>query len=152
MGWYDGSTVALVRRTVGWVRLLAWGGALYLSVLPWGNLGGLVDERLRWLEWFVLGVAGIAGCTAGLVARDACAVSAVLLATTFRRSLHYPSLLLVAAGMLFLHTTRRDDAIGVLLTGGLAFVAGVDVGFDVWRQISKPQLATTDPSGDESRP
>ena len=42
------------RRLVGLIWFATWSGLIYLTVLPWRNLGGLVSEWLLWLERFVL--------------------------------------------------------------------------------------------------
>ena len=87
------------RKLAGTVWLATWILVLYAVAAPWRSLGGLVDERLRWLEYFVL-LAGLSiGFTIGRFGRDAAEASPGRTHARFVRYLLYPPAALTAAGM-----------------------------------------------------
>lgn len=118
------------RTVVGWMRLGGWGALLYAFASPWRDLGGVVDERLRWLEWAALSAALPVGFTAGLFARDrstarprsdrARAVAAWLL----------PPAVAVAAALLWLEARGAGADVSLVATSALlSGAAGFDAAF-----------------------
>lgn len=116
----------LLHRAAGWLWLSGWVAVLYLVAAPWEDLGGLVSERLRWLESFVLAAAPVIGFTAGRFGRDALRPEAGRTYVWLVRWLLYPPALLACASLVLLAITDRDDLIGILLTALLGYWAGLD--------------------------
>jgi hypothetical protein len=110
------------RRLAVLLWLAAWGALLWLVHRPWTSLGGLVGERLRWLERFVLAAGVLVGSGLGEIVCG----SRVSLASRLRRVrwLLYAAGVATAAGMVVLRRTGRDDPIGVLASAFVAFLAG----------------------------
>jgi hypothetical protein len=102
--------------------LTGWAAVLWSVHRPWLALGGLVGERLRWLERFVLASGLVVGSTAGGLVRDAAATKGRRAAGL--RWLLYPPAVTSAAAMAALDLAGRDDPIGVLLVGWLSYTAG----------------------------
>jgi len=117
---------AFRRRATGWAWAIAWVFVLKSVVDPWRELGGVVDERLRWLERAAL-VAGIPiGFTAGRIARDRAATKG----TSFARVAHdlgMPAALSTAAALVALKLAGADDGVGIVVTAWLSLQAGLDV-------------------------
>jgi len=120
---------APLRRMAGWMWLTGWALVLYLFVTPWSELGGLVSERLRWLEWFVLGTAFMVGCTVGGTGRDAARPGTGRTHATLLRRLLYPPAAGTAVALLVLKILEEPDVSGVVVTGFLAYWAGFDIAF-----------------------
>ena len=117
------------RRITGYVWLMAWMIVLYLVAAPWRRLGGLVDERLRWLEWFVL-LSGLAlGFTLGRFGREAVAAGTGRTHACFLRFLLYPPALITAGTLIVLTLLDERGPIGVVVTALLAYWAGLDLAF-----------------------
>lgn len=122
----------LLRRVAGWAWILGWGVVLWLVASPWRDLGGLVDERLRWLERFVLGAGLVIGWRIGALARRAARPGTGHCHATLLRRLLWPLAALTAAGLVLLRFTGRPDPIGVVLTAFLSYWAGLDLAFGAW--------------------
>ena len=122
----------LLRCVAGWVWILVWGVVLWTVASPWRDLGGLVDERLRWLERFVLGAGIVIGWQAGAWGRWAARPGAGRCHAGLLRWLLWPLAALTAAGLVFLRLTGKEDAIGVVLTAFLSYWAGLDLAFGAW--------------------
>jgi hypothetical protein len=121
--------VLLARRAAGFLWLLAWMVLLYAVAAPWRELGGIVDERLRWLEAFVL-VAGLAiGFTAGRFGREVAGRGAGRAHVHLLRFLLYPFALLTVAALVTLTVLGERDPVGVVVTAFLAYWAGLDLAF-----------------------
>ena len=123
--WFE----AGVRRLSGWVWVAAWVGVLYAVVEPWRHLGGLVHERLRWVEWFVLAIGLLLGLTVGGFGRDASRPGLGRSHARLLRVLWTPpsAVVVITLGILAWHGER--DLIGVVVTAWLAYWAGLDLGF-----------------------
>jgi len=124
-----------LRRATGIVWLAAWALLLYAVVSPWGELGGLVDERLRWLERFVLGAALLLGGFVGSCARQACRPGTGRTHAMLLRPLLFPVLLAGALALIALRLAGLREAIGILVTGLLGYWAGFDAvlaGLPLW--------------------
>ena len=119
----------VTRRVAGFVWLAVWIAVLYLVAAPWRELGGLVDERLRWLEWFVI-VSGLSvGFTVGRFGRDACGPGTGRTYVGFLRFLLYPPAALVALGLIVLTYLGHRGSVGVVVSAFLAYWAGLDLAF-----------------------
>jgi hypothetical protein len=112
-----------------WCWIAAWCGLLYLASSPWSDLGGLVGERLRWLERFVLCAAAILGFAGAKIRREASRDAGPPACARGLRWLLYPAGIAAACGMLGLSVAGRDDPAGVVLTGWIAYCTGVWVGY-----------------------
>lgn len=99
---------------------------LYLVAAPWDDLGGLVSERLRWLESFVVAAAPLIGFTAGRFGRDGLRPESGRTYVWLVRWLLYPPALLAAASLVLLALSGHDELIGILLTALLGYWAGLD--------------------------
>jgi len=126
----------LLRRLAGWLWAVAWLLVLRAFVAPWDDLGGVVSERLRWLEQLVAGGSIAIGCTLGRVARDLAPPGSGRSHATLIRGW-----LLVAGGttavaLVLLEWSGRTDWIGVVATGFLGCWAGFDIGFAAYPLMS----------------
>ena len=111
---------------LGTAWLALWGIALHAVASPWEDLGGLVCERLRWLERFVLFSGLVVGYGLGGWVRQ---VRPPTSAHAYFRSLRllvYPAGVLTAAGLVASRLSGATDATGVVFTGFLAYWAGAD--------------------------
>jgi hypothetical protein len=111
-----------LRWSVGVSWLGAWAVLLWTVHRPWGGLGGIVSERLRWLERFVLASGLVVGSTLGEIVRS----TAVRGGTHGRglRWLLYPAGIGAATLMVALRLAGRNDPIGIVLGGLLSYSAG----------------------------
>ena len=122
-------TATLRGRVAGVLWVSAWMFLLYLVVRPWLDLGGLVGERMRWLEGFVLVAGLLAGHTVGEYGRELAGPgSGRSHATLLRFVLSIPAAV-TAAILVALRLMEQGDPIGIVLTGFLAHCAGFDFGF-----------------------
>ncbi len=119
----------LRRRAAGMVWLMIWVTVLYVVAAPWRELGGIVDERLRWLEWFVLIVGLSIGFTVGRFGRDAAGPGTGRAHIDLLRCLLYPLAVLTVVALVVLISMGRRDPIGVVVTAFLAYWAGIDLAF-----------------------
>lgn len=117
------------RRAAGYAWLAAWMIVLYLVAAPWRGLGGLVDERLRWTEWFVLITALPLGFAVGRFGRERVVSDPTRTHLEFLRWLLYPLGALTALSLLVLTWLGQRGPIGVVTTGFLAYWAGLDLAF-----------------------
>jgi hypothetical protein len=117
------------RRLAGFAWLLIWTAVLYAVAAPWRDLGGVVGERLRWLEWFVLITGLSVGFTAGRFGRDLAAPGTGRSHAGTLRFLLYPLAGLTAFGLIALTALDRRDPVGVVVTAFLAYWAGLDLAF-----------------------
>jgi hypothetical protein len=119
----------MIKRLAGAVWLTTWVIVLRLVSKPWSDLGGLVSERLRWLEWFVLGMGLIIGYSIGGFGRDACHRESGRCHAGLLRYLLYPVGLSAALALVGLKVAGLHDGIGIVLTAVLAYWAGFDLAF-----------------------
>lgn len=111
--------------------------ALGVVAWPWRHLGGIVGERLRWLERFALFSALWLGFCAALWCRPEPDGLRGGWARPLR-SLFYPPAILAAAGLLMLWLADETDPIGVLLTALVAYSAGAWAGlFEPLRAVAR---------------
>lgn len=114
---------------MGLVWLMIWVAVLYVVAAPWRDLGGIVDERLRWLEWFVLFVGLSIGFTMGRFGRDAAGPGSGRAHIDLLRCLLYPFAVLTVVALVVLTALGERDPVGVVVTAFLAYWAGMDLAF-----------------------
>lgn len=119
----------LGRRILGLSWLAAWCAVLYAVAAPWRDLGGFVQEQLRWLEWFVLMAALSTGFTVGRLGRMSAGRRGAPGHHGFLRWLLYPIAGVTAGALVALRWWGLDAPIGIAVTGFLAYWAGLDFGF-----------------------
>lgn len=117
------------RRVLGFAWLSAWISLLYLVAAPWRDLGGIEDERVRWLEYVVLLSALSIGFAVGRLGREAALAAPGRTHARFVRYLLYPPAVLTAAALVALSVLGGRGSIGVVVTGFLAYWAGLDLAF-----------------------
>ncbi len=111
------------RLAAGLLWYPAWAVVIYLAHHPWDDLGGLVGERLRWLERFSLSAALVVGWSVGQIARGHTARLDPVVRAHRLRVLLYPVAAPVAAGMLWMQRGGYVDGTGVLFVAALAYAA-----------------------------
>jgi hypothetical protein len=109
-------SIAVLAWIAGWVLLL------WVVASPWGDLGGLVSEQLRWFQRFALWMGLVVGHLAGAYACRAAALSGRRARAI--RWLLYPASVIAAASMVRLIASGDDDTIGVVLSAWLSYTAG----------------------------
>jgi hypothetical protein len=88
-----------------------------------------VDERLRWLEYVALFAALLIGFTLGRFGREAALRDPRRTHARFLRCFLYPAAALSAASLVVLDARGERGAVGVVLSGFLAYWAGLDLAF-----------------------
>ena len=122
-----------LRRLTGWVWLAAWSALLYLVASPWKDLGGIVDERLRWFHRFGLCMGLAAGAVAGLHLREAGAGRAAGFRRRWYRVAWYSTAGCAAVLLIVLAVSGgREGETLIVLTGFLASWAGLDFGWSIF--------------------
>lgn len=122
----------IARRIAGWGWCAVWAAVLYTMAEPWRHVGGLVDERLRWLEGLVLPTGLVVGLVVGGYARDAVRPGRRRCHAGLLRYLLLPPATLTAAALLVLVRLELTDAIGVVTSAFLAYWAGLDLAIGAW--------------------
>jgi hypothetical protein len=105
---------------------------LYVFASPWRHLGGLVDERLRWLERAVLAFAPILGCLVGGFVRDAAQRGVGWTHARSQRVALWPVAAAIAVLLIVLRSSGDRDAIGVAVSALLGYWAGMDLTVGAW--------------------
>lgn len=118
-----------LRRSAGLLWLAAWTGLLYTVASPWGDLGGVVDERLRWLVWYAVVVGPSVGFAVGRYGRETAERGAPTTHLSVLRRFLYPVAALAAAWLVVLVARERHEPVGVVVTALLAYWAGIDLAF-----------------------
>jgi hypothetical protein len=122
-----------LRRLAGWAWLTVWSVLLYVVASPWKELGGIVDERLRWFHRFSLCMGLASGAVAGLHGREAPEYRQAGFRRLFYRVAWYVMAGSAAILMVCLAASGgREGEIGIVLTGFLAFWAGLDGGISIF--------------------
>jgi len=118
-----------LRRAAGWAWFFLWIAVLFQVASPWRDLGGVVEERLRWLHRFVLLTGFGVGEMLGRQARWQLSGRSERYRRWLTRLLWHGPALVVAGCLLVLHLEGgRMGEIGVTLTGFLSYWAGLDAG------------------------
>jgi hypothetical protein len=103
---------------------------------PWKDLGGIVDERLRWFHRFSLCMGLAAGAIAGNHGREYGAGRGRSYRRRWYRTAWYSLASITAVLMVVLATTPpREGEIGVLLTAFLASWCGIDCGWSIYPML-----------------
>jgi len=120
------------RRLLGWIWIGAWLALLAAVHSPWTDLGGIVSERLRWIERATLGGGGILGVLVGASGRAlACRPGGPSHAAQVRWLWVPPGT--ATAAVVVGADVAGDWAVSlVALVGFLAYWAGLDVAFGAW--------------------
>ena len=121
-----------VRRVAGAAWCTIWLLLLWAVLAPWDHLGGIVSQRLRWLERFALAFGLIAGTTAGGYARDACRPGSGRTHRRLLRVLLLPQALVAAVALMRLAAADHEPGIGIVTTAFLSWWAGVDMAIGAW--------------------
>ena len=117
------------RWLAGSLWILLWTGVLWLVAAPWRDLGGVVDEWLRWMEAVVLLSGLILGFTLGRYARDYVLEGWGRTWARCLRWLLYPAAFLAAFGLVVLTALGERGPVGVIVSALLAYWAGLDLAF-----------------------
>jgi hypothetical protein len=120
------------RRLAGWLWFIIWMVLLWTIVSPWREIGGLVSERLRWLESVTLPSALIAGGVAGRLARDAARAGRGRCHAGLLRLLLLPPAALTAAALLLMRLVGWNDQIGIVFSAFMGYWAGMDMAFGAY--------------------
>lgn len=125
--------VPWLRRAVGWAWLGAWCLVLHLVASPWKDLGGIVDERLRWFHRFTLLMGVASGIVAGMHVRE----TAEHRTPSHRRRWYRIAWYVLAGSAAVLMiclavSSHREGEIGIVFTGFLAAWAGLDGGHAIY--------------------
>ena len=121
-----------VGRVAGAAWCAVWFLLLWAVLAPWDQLGGIVSQRLRWLERFALAFGLIAGTTAGGYARDACRPGSGRTHRRLLRLLLLPQAAITAAALIRLAVIDHEPGIGIVTTAFLSWWAGVDMAIGAW--------------------
>jgi hypothetical protein len=121
-----------VRQIAGWSWLLLWAAALELVHRPWHELGGLLSERMRWLERFTLGAAFLVGCFVGSFVRDSASSVRCRPHVDSLRFVWMPPGILVAVAMAASWHLGRWPWTLLLLVAFAAYWAGLDAAIGAW--------------------
>jgi hypothetical protein len=111
---------------------MAWAVVLHAVSSPGQTLGGLVSERLRWLERFVLGCGVVVGYRLGSLGRHAVRTGKVRNHIGVLRWILWPAAAAAAAGMILFRAYGADEGIRVLFVGFTSYWAGLDLGFGAY--------------------
>lgn len=117
------------RRAAGLLWVGVWAALLWAVAAPWRHLGGLVDEHLRWLEWWVLSAGLAVGFTVGRIGRIVAERRGRFTHLSVVRGFVIPMAALAAAVLVVLTVLDRRDPIGVVVTALVAYWAGADLAF-----------------------
>ena len=120
-----GSTLS---RIAGWLWAAGWLLVLAVIAAPWRDLGGLVDERLRWLEWLVIGAGLLVGRAIGAAARDAARPGTGRSHLGFLRRLLYPPASVTALALIVLQLMGAREQVAITASAFTAYWAGFDLG------------------------
>lgn len=142
----DGALRSAWRRGRGIAWLALWIAWLWLAGTPWRELGGLIDERTRWLGRFVVGPGLALGALGGWYGRQGLRAGRPW--PRQARRLAWP-LLGGLALALAVATALGENVVGIVLSAGSALVAGADVSFRVWPQLHGRRPSEPDPAPGE---
>jgi hypothetical protein len=120
------------RRLAGWLWFCLWMVLLWTIASPWRHLGGLVSERMRWMEGFSLASALTIGCCVGALSRDTAMAGRGRSHAGLLHWLLLPPAALAAITLVVLRLMKLHDPIGVVFTAFMAYWAGVDIAFGAY--------------------
>ena len=131
-----GADSVVLRRLTGWIWVATWCGLLWLAHAPWLELGGVVSERLRWMERAVLGAGLLLGWLVGDSARHAARRREGWSHARLLGPLWVPPGMLVAAALVVLRLRGAWAPIGVVTNAWLAYWAGLDIALAAWPLVA----------------
>jgi hypothetical protein len=124
--------VTIARRVGALVWLSAWTGVLVFLLRSWSELGGWVDERVRWSARLGLLGGPVIGFAAGNWARDLARWGAGRSHATLLRVFLIPPAALVALVSIAATAGGLHDETRAVLGGFAGYWAGFDAGIAVW--------------------
>jgi len=124
-------TLAAIARVGAWVL------AVHVIARPWRELGGVVDERLRWTAWLALWAACGIGITVGRFTHDVIRSRGRPSRLPGLRLALYPVLVVAAAGQVIAERAGAPDAGNAQTLALVAYVAGLDVALDVLPRLER---------------
>ena len=118
-----------LRRLAGIIWTTAWCVTLYVVARPWRELGGWVDERLRWSAWAALLIGLTLGFAIGRLARRAAIEGGRVTHARLMRDAIVPlgAAAAIAIGILALFDI--EEPIGVIVLGLLSVWSGADLAY-----------------------
>jgi hypothetical protein len=133
-----------------------WAAVLDFLHRPWHELGGLLTERMRWLERFVLGAAFLVGCFVGSFVRDAAGSARGRPHLDSLRFAWIPPATWAALTMAVCHHLGHWPWTLLVLAGFAAYWAGLDAAVGAWplargRDYSPTRLIKLDRTRARSR-
>ncbi len=123
------SGTKVLRKLAGWMWLSAWIALLYTVAAPWRDLGGVEDERLRWLEAAVLLTGLCLGFTLGCLGRRTVRSTRGQAYARLLRWALIPPAALTALAIAALTALGARGPAAVVVTALLAYWAGLDLAF-----------------------
>jgi len=121
-----------MRRAAGWVWLAVWAIVLVFLFDLWSQLGGLVDERLRWWARVGLSAGPVIGYTAGIHAREMAGWGSGRSHASLLRVFWLPPAVLTALLILKMTMTGMHDEARATFGALLAYWAGFDTAIAAW--------------------
>lgn len=118
-----------VRRFAGTVWTAAWCAILYMVARPWRDLGGWVDERVRWSAWAALLVGLTLGFAVGRLARRAAVDGGRVTHAGLLRAAVLPVAAASAIAIGILAFFDQQEPIGVIVLGLLSIWSGADLAY-----------------------
>ncbi len=122
----------MIRRIAGTLWLAAWVAILALLLDLWSDLGGLVDERVRWWARLGIGAGPVLGYTAGVRARGLACWGSGRSHASLLRLYWLPVALAAAAAMLFMTVAERHDETRATFGFLCGYWAGFDAAIAAW--------------------
>jgi hypothetical protein len=119
----------VLRRLAGWMWFSTWIALLYTVAAPWRDLGGVEDERLRWLEAAVLLTGLCLGFTLGCLGRRTVRTTRAQAYARLVRWALIPPAALTALAIAALTALHARGPAAVVVTALLAYWAGLDLAF-----------------------
>jgi len=139
-------------RVLGGLWILAWFSVLLVASHPLQQLGGIVSERVRWLQYCVMGCAVIAGCLVGTFGRDAAHPGSGRTHLRLLRPLLGIPAGVTCAVLIVARIFGADGAIHVVFCGLLSYWAGLDLGFGAGPLVEGRDYSPNRPIQDEEQP
>jgi hypothetical protein len=136
----------LGRPAAGWLRVAAWAAVLIAADRPWRELGGILGERMRWLERFVLGAALVAGSVAGAFLRDAAGDPARAGPGRLLRGLWVAPSAAAACVLVCLELRGAWPWILLVVAAWVGYGAGLDVTWRAWPLVRRERPACDPPT------
>lgn len=118
-----------LRRLAGWAWTSAWCLVLYGFARPWRELGGVVDERIRWAAWASLLAGSVLGLAIGALARHAAVETGRITHRGLLGRVLVPAATATACALVVLRVFGMIDVGSIVTLAVLATWAGIDLAF-----------------------